>query len=81
MLQLVKRRLVLRTNHLIIKLTCPKQEWNVQRLASFFKKLCGATAIEYALIASMIAAILAVTIGLLGQDLKGAYQAVVDMFP
>jgi Flp pilus assembly pilin Flp len=53
----------------------------VRKLATFLKQRVGATAIEYAFIASMIAAVLAVTIGLLGQDLKGAYQAIVDMFP
>ena len=40
----------------------------------------GATAVEYALLASLIAAVIAVAVGVLGQALIPLFQAAVDGF-
>ena len=50
------------------------------QLISFLKARHGATAIEYALLAGMIAIAIAAVVGLLGQDLTAAYQRVTNMF-
>lgn len=47
---------------------------------SFLNNETGATAIEYAFIASMIAMAIVGILILLGADLQGAYQRVVNMF-
>ncbi len=44
----------------------------------FLSDQTGATAIEYALIAAGIAAVILVTVGLLGQSVAGRYTAVKD---
>ncbi|NTU77392.1 MAG: Flp family type IVb pilin [Alphaproteobacteria bacterium] len=49
-------------------------------LRNFLRDDEAATAIEYALIASMIAAVIAVTVLSLGTTLRGAYQNVSDSF-
>lgn len=46
----------------------------------FLRTESGATAIEYALIAAMIAMAIVVILGTLGGSLAGAYQRVSDMF-
>ncbi len=47
-------------------------------VAEFLSDRSGATAIEYALIAAGIAAVIIVTVGLLGQTVAGRYTAVKD---
>ncbi|HAX92235.1 MAG TPA: Flp family type IVb pilin [Rhodospirillaceae bacterium] len=49
-------------------------------MTSFLKNETGATAIEYALIASLIAVVIVTSLILLGGDLSAAYQRVSDMF-
>jgi len=45
-------------------------------LKSFFNEDCGATAIEYALIASLIAIALVTILGTLGTTLSGVFNEV-----
>ncbi len=40
----------------------------------------GATAIEYALIASLIAVVIAVAVGTLGTDVKGLFNSVANAY-
>lgn len=46
----------------------------------FFTETCGATAIEYALIAGSIAVAIVAVIALMGDTLASRYQMVVDAF-
>jgi len=41
---------------------------------------CGATAIEYGLIASLIAAVIIAAVTLLGTDLQTTFQGLADVF-
>jgi pilus assembly protein Flp/PilA len=41
----------------------------------------GATAVEYAIVASLIAAVVAGTVLLLGERTQGFFQAVLDVWP
>ena len=41
----------------------------------------GATAVEYAILASLIAAVIAGTVQLLGVRTQGLFQAVLDVWP
>jgi pilus assembly protein Flp/PilA len=41
----------------------------------------GATAVEYAIVASLIAAVVAGTVQLLGQRTQGLFQALLDLWP
>jgi pilus assembly protein Flp/PilA len=47
-------------------------------IAEFLSDRSGATAIEYALIAAGIAAVIIVTVGMLGTTVAGRYTAVKD---
>jgi pilus assembly protein Flp/PilA len=49
--------------------------------ARFFKNRAGATAIEYALIASLIAMVVVTSLGALGAKLSGSYNAVTSTLP
>lgn len=50
------------------------------RLKRFLNDTCGATAIEYALLAALIAVAIAGVAATLGTSLTEAYQKVVNMF-
>jgi len=41
----------------------------------------GATAVEYGLLVALIAAVIIVVVGLLGQEVRNAFQTVVDALP
>jgi pilus assembly protein Flp/PilA len=41
----------------------------------------GATAVEYGLMVALIAAVIVAVVALLGQDIRGAFQAVVNAIP
>jgi Flp pilus assembly pilin Flp len=41
----------------------------------------GATAVEYAFMASLIAAVIAATIVIFGQEVLGLFQLIVDLWP
>ena len=41
----------------------------------------GATAVEYAIIASLIAAVIAFVVGLLGLEVLGLFTSVIDLWP
>ncbi|ATA95601.1 Flp family type IVb pilin [Sinorhizobium meliloti] len=47
-------------------------------LARFARNESGATAIEYGLIAGLIAVAIITSVGLVGGDVKGAFQAIAD---
>ncbi|HEX4711046.1 Flp family type IVb pilin [Phenylobacterium sp.] len=47
----------------------------------FFKNQVGATAIEYALIASLIAVVVVASLGALGARLSGSYNLVTSQLP
>lgn len=53
----------------------------MRRLWEFFRDDEGATAVEYGLIVALIAAFLVTVIGLLGKDISGAFQTVIDAIP
>lgn len=56
-------------------------ESDVRDFKKFLKSTDGATAIEYALIASMIAVVIAAVLLTTGETLTGAYQEVENSFP
>jgi pilus assembly protein Flp/PilA len=58
--------------------TAPIVAW-VQ--AHFNKRDEGATAVEYGLLVALIAAVIVVTVGLLGQSVLRAFQAVLAQMP
>jgi pilus assembly protein Flp/PilA len=41
----------------------------------------GATAVEYAIVASLIAAVIAATVQLLGVEAQALFQSVLDLWP
>ena len=41
----------------------------------------GATAVEYALIASLIAAVIAAIVTVMGEELLGLFQTMIDVWP
>jgi pilus assembly protein Flp/PilA len=41
----------------------------------------GATAVEYGLMVALIAAIIVAVVGLLGQEIRAAFQTVLDALP
>jgi pilus assembly protein Flp/PilA len=47
-------------------------------LARFARNESGATAIEYGLIAGLIAVAIITSVGLVGTDVSGAFQAIAD---
>ncbi|WP_394764111.1 Flp family type IVb pilin [Phenylobacterium sp.] len=47
----------------------------------FLKDQSGATAIEYGLIAALVAVVLAVAVGAMGTKLSGTFQKVSDSLP
>lgn len=47
-------------------------------LARFVRNESGATAIEYGLIAGLIAVVIITTVGLVGTDVNGAFQAIAN---
>lgn len=47
-------------------------------LARFIRNESGATAIEYGLIAGLIAVVIITTVGLVGTDVNGAFQAIAN---
>lgn len=49
--------------------------------ARFFKHQAGATAIEYALIASLIAVVVVTSLGALGAKLTGTYNMITGQLP
>jgi len=48
------------------------------KLVKFFKEEEGATAVEYAILVSLIAAAIIVTVGVLGSKINAAFQKVAD---
>jgi pilus assembly protein Flp/PilA len=46
-------------------------------MTDFLRDEAGATAVEYAIIASLIAAVIAATVVLLGEDVLGLFKSVV----
>jgi pilus assembly protein Flp/PilA len=46
-------------------------------MTDFLRDETGATAVEYAIIASLIAAVIAATVVLLGEDVLGLFKSVV----
>ena len=51
-----------------------------QKFRTFLKDETGATAIEYGLIASLIAAVIIAAVTLLGTDLQTTFQGLADVF-
>lgn len=51
------------------------------RIKIFLKDQGGATAIEYAIMASLIAAVVVISVGTMGGKVKGLFQTVADLFP
>ncbi|MGH6976560.1 MAG: Flp family type IVb pilin [Stellaceae bacterium] len=49
-------------------------------ITSVIRDTDGATAIEYALIASLIAVVIAVAVGTVGTDVKGLFNSVAGAF-
>jgi pilus assembly protein Flp/PilA len=47
-------------------------------VSRFIKDESGATAIEYGLIAALIAVVIITAVGLVGDSLEGAFQSVAD---
>ncbi|HLP68305.1 MAG TPA: Flp family type IVb pilin [Rhizobium sp.] len=47
-------------------------------LARFLRNESGATAIEYGLIAGLIAVVIITSVGLVGTDVNGAFQAIAN---
>ncbi|MEM7058695.1 MAG: Flp family type IVb pilin [Pseudomonadota bacterium] len=52
----------------------------LHRFRACLKDETGATAIEYGLIASLIAAVIIAAVTLLGTDLQGTFQGLADAF-
>ncbi len=50
----------------------------MKKLLSFLKGEEGATAVEYGIMVALIAAIIVVVVGLMGQQVSSAFQTVVD---
>lgn len=48
----------------------------MNRLIAFFKDETGATAVEYAIMAAFIAAVIIATVGFLGTDVNDAFTSV-----
>ena len=48
------------------------------RFEDLKQKERGATAVEYGLLVALIAAVIVVTVGLLGQEILAAFQTVLD---
>ncbi len=53
----------------------------MKKLIRFLKDEDGVTAIEYGLIAALIAVAIIVAVGLVGQKLKGTFEAVEQALP
>jgi pilus assembly protein Flp/PilA len=50
----------------------------IERLATRFRREDGATAVEYGLFVALIAAVIVGVVLLLGQEVQGALQTVLD---
>ncbi len=50
----------------------------MEKLMRFFKDEEGVTAIEYALIATLIAVVIIIAVGLIGTSLSGTFQSVAE---
>ena len=50
-------------------------------MTDFLRDETGATAVEYALLASLIAAVVAATVVLLGEEVLGAFELIVSLWP
>lgn len=50
-------------------------------ITRFLKDEEGATAIEYGLLAGLIAVVIITSVGLIGQDLKDAFQNIAESLP
>ena len=48
------------------------------QIVKFWRDEEGATAIEYGLIAGLIAAVIAATVGLLGKEIDGVFKSILD---
>ena len=63
----------------------PYQETVMQRISnavrSFVRQEEGATAVEYGLLVALIAAVIVVTVGLLGNKVNGAFNTVENAIP
>jgi pilus assembly protein Flp/PilA len=57
------------------------REATMSRILNFIRNDSGVTAIEYALMASLIAMAIAVSVGLLGQAVASLFSKVVDNWP
>ncbi len=53
----------------------------MERLIRFFKDEEGVTAIEYGLIAALIAVVIITAVGLVGTDLNNTFNAVANAIP
>lgn len=53
----------------------------MSKILNFFRDNSGVTAIEYALMASLIAMAIVASVGLLGQAVKSLFTTVVDNWP
>ncbi|UCF85078.1 MAG: Flp family type IVb pilin [Desulfobacteraceae bacterium] len=53
----------------------------MKKLIQFFKDDEGATAIEYGLLAALIALVIIVAVGILGGNLQGVFQSLADSIP
>ncbi len=53
----------------------------MQKIRNFLSNEQGATAVEYGLIVALIAAVIVVTVGLVGQDVLGGFQDVETAIP
>jgi len=53
----------------------------MKRIGRFLKSDDGVTAVEYALVGSLIAMAIVVTVAVLGGQVKTLYQLVADSFP
>jgi pilus assembly protein Flp/PilA len=53
----------------------------MKRLMRFFKDEEGVTAIEYGLIAALIAVVIIIAVALVGTKLSGTFQVVADNLP
>lgn len=48
------------------------------KLSSFLKREDGATAIEYAIIAGLISAVIIITVGLIGDEILSIFEEIKD---
>jgi pilus assembly protein Flp/PilA len=53
----------------------------MEKIKRFFKEEEGVTAIEYGLIAGLIAVIIIVAVAMVGTKLSGVFQTVADTLP